>query len=80
MEVTKKRLPYFTIINKNNFESQLEWTGPQGFQEMVREKLKDAKLDFELSYEKDVRHGLKTIVEKMQPDLIVILKEEKGIL
>ncbi|MGQ8335993.1 universal stress protein [Sunxiuqinia sp. A32] len=58
-----------------DFEEELKW---RGFQSVVQNTVNTFTYTFNLTHEKDAREGLDTIVEKEDPDLIVLLKEKKG--
>lgn len=70
-----KKLTIFHNSKPDEFELKLKW---KGFQEEVKKVAHGFDLNFELSYEKDVRHGLRRFIETNDPGLIVILKEKKG--
>ena len=70
-----KKLTVFHNSKPDDFDARLKW---EGFQSQVREVAVGFDLNFALSYEKDVREGLRIFIENNNPDLIVILKEKKG--
>ncbi|HKJ42622.1 MAG TPA: hypothetical protein VKA27_11050 [Sunxiuqinia sp.] len=58
-----------------SFEGQMKWNG---FEAVVRDRVQNVKLKFKITHEKDVRHGLKNMIEKEDPDIVVLLKEQRG--
>jgi hypothetical protein len=70
-----KKLTIFHNSKSDEFEIRLKWSG---FQTEARKVASGFDLDFELSYEKDVRQGLRKFIETHDPGLIVVLKEKKG--
>lgn len=70
-----EEITVFHNAKSDDFLDKIQWVG---FQEMARDKVKKVGVKFKLTHEKDVRHALKNIIEMENPDLVVLLKEERG--
>ncbi len=70
-----RELTVFHNLESTAFEDILKWTG---FKTMTKESVEGIRLHFAHTNEKNVREGLKKYLEDEDPDVVAILKEEKG--
>ncbi len=76
--ISKSENIQITILHNEqdlNFRKELEWTG---FKNMVQSELKAVDIDFELVTGKDFITGVEDYTMESNPDMLVILKEDKG--
>ncbi|WP_321287560.1 universal stress protein [uncultured Sunxiuqinia sp.] len=70
-----KNLTIFHNMETTDFDSILKW---KGFKDMAKGSIKNFSPSFVHSHEKDVSKGLQKHLEENEPDVLVIMKEEKG--
>ena len=74
----KSENTHITVLhNERNydFNEKLKWAG---FKEVLKEEMDISNVDFTLKTRKDFLHGIEEYTEKNDPDLLVVLHEEKG--
>jgi hypothetical protein len=63
--------------HKPNFGDMLKFLG---FQKLVNDQIGYSKIDFETIYSRDIEGRIKERSEKEQTDMLVLVKENKGLL
>jgi hypothetical protein len=74
-------LPHISMLHidqhKPNFGEMLKFLG---FQKLVNDQIGYSKIDFETIYSRDIEGRIKERSEKEQTDMLVLVKENKGLL
>lgn len=69
---------HITILHNErnyNFDEKLKWAG---FKEVLAEEIDTSNVDFTLKTRKDFLNGIEEYTKENDPDLLVVLHEEKG--
>jgi len=74
----KSENTHITVLHNErhyDFNEKLKWAG---FKELLKEEMDTSNVDFTLKTRKDFINGIEEYTEEKNPDLLVILQEEKG--